>query len=184
MAVDFQVNITTLPIEKAFVENTTQVSGDLSLFAGLNIFPNAETIDNTFTPPQIRNYDFVFGTVGAASGLTRDLHYRSVAVPVNSTQTPIIINPFFTNTVNAAGVDFEVIMREGTDTNIIFDAFYSYPTAVGTVDYSLHIYTLDFPPGEFLPVLPQVDVGVAHYKTLVREVNGVRTYNVFVLVIT
>jgi len=183
MAVDFQVNITTLPIEKAFVENTTQVSGDLSVFADMEIVPNSEAIDNAVTPPQVRNYDFIFGSVGAATGLTRDLHYRSVDVPVNSTQTPIIITNFFTNIVNIANdSDFEVHMREVTDSNVIFDVFYDYPAAVGTVDYALHVYTLDSPPGEFLPTLPTVDVAAAHLKTVVRVVNGVRTYNVFVLV--
>ena len=184
MAVDFQVNITTLPIEKAFVENTTQVSGDLSVFADMEIVPNSEAIDNAVTPPQVRNYDFIFGSVGAATGLTRDLHYRSVAVPVNATQTPLVVGSFFTSTVNAAGVDFDVHMREVTDENVTFDLFYDYPAAAGTVDYALHIFTLDSPPGEFLATLPTVDVGAAHYKTVVREVNGVRTYNVFVLVVT
>jgi len=121
---NFAVNSNKVPVEKSFnSQQLTAITADLTSFEQVTVIPLSVEYDNSFTVPDVRNYDFIFASRGAVSGITRDVHYRSVFVPNEvDPATPIVISSFFVNTHPSGRLD--VLSRESTDSGTVYDVFF------------------------------------------------------------
>lgn len=181
MSENFTVNSNKVPVEKSFnSQQLTTIAADLTSFEQVTVIPLSVEYDNSFEVPDVRNYDFVFASRGAVSGITRDVHYRSVFVPNNiDPATPLVFVGFFGETHQSGRLD--VLTRESTDSGTIYDVFFHYPSQTGLDTLDLTIVSLQTPPGNLSTFVQIPTVGIHDSKTVERSINSVKTYDVFII---
>lgn len=179
MSVNYQVNIVerllTAPDEEFII------TGDRASFEELNIFSREFGASN---PPgnnnDIRNFDFAFGTSGAASVEQIFASYRTVEVPeFIPSNDPISIPDFFED-VGTDDDKLHVLQRFNKNGKITYDIFHTSTTPSGSTDYRLTVATVASPPDQ-LPSLLSTPTAPTFTKAVPRKVGNEFFYDYFLL---
>lgn len=112
--------VTTEKLDVTDAEQTGTIPGNLTTYVGGNVEKLYDVFGDAGIDMQ-EVFQLSAFSVGAASGVTVDYHYRRVRVPTDNQN--LVITSFFTNVQLGLTTSMFIEVQKESDTEVIYDVF-------------------------------------------------------------